>query len=227
MTTEQRLAEALAAAKDYEVSPDLWSRVMYSIEEQRNHRRRLIATATSIVVVVAMSLAVVAGTVERLAGRSRVDWRALEAVEFIVLVVLVASLGPAIRRFGRGFVSDLIVTNPETGTRLLGLLDLAYYLVFAGYILATSRLEEPIAYLAVDIGDQLEDALFRVAGLLLAMGVLHALTLAALPVVALVFNSTRAGTKLPRWLVVILIVVGVLLAVQVPGAILAAIGSTG
>ena len=118
------------------------------------------------------------------------------------------------------------MTNPETGTRLLGLLDLAYFLVFAGYILVTSRLEEPIAYLAVDIGDQLEDALFRVAGLLLAMGLLHALTLVALPVVALVFNSTRAGTKLPRWLVVILIVVGVLIAIQVPGAILAAIGST-
>jgi len=227
VTTEQRLAEALAAAKDYEVSPDLWSRVMYSIEEQRDHRRRLMTTAAAIVVVVAVAVAVVAATVERVGGRARVDWRALEAVEFIALVVLVVSLGPAIRRFGRGFVSDLIVTNPGTGTRLLGLLDLAYYLVFAGYILATSRLERPIAYLAVDIGDQLEDALLRVAGLLLAMGVLHALTLVALPVVALVFNSTRAGTKLPRWLVVILIVVGVLIAVQVPGAILGAIGSTG
>ncbi len=227
MTTEQRLAEALAAAKDYEVSPDLWGRVMYSIEEQRDHRRRLVAAATAIIVVVAVSVAVVAATVEQLGSRTRVDWRALETIEFLVLVVLVASLGPAIRRFGRGFVSDLFVTNPETGTRLLGLLDLAYFLVFAGYVLVTSRLEEPIAYLAVDIGDQLEDALFRVAGLLLAMGVLHALTLAALPVVALVFNSARAGAKLPRWLVVILMVVGVLLAIQVPGAILAAIGSTG
>lgn len=227
MSTEQRLAEALAAAKDYEVSPDLWTRVVHTIEEQRDHRRRLMVTVTAIIVVVAVSVAAVAASVERLAGRARVDWRALEAVEFIVLLVLVASLGPAIRRFGRGFVSDLFVTNPETGTRLLGLLDLAYYLVFAGYIFVTSRLDRPIAYLAIDIGDQLEEAVFRVAGLLLAMGVLHALTLAALPVVALVFNSTRAGTKLPRWLVVILMVVGVLIAIQVPGAILSAIGSTG
>ncbi len=227
MTTEQRLAEALAAAKDYEVSADLWSRVMYSIEEQRDHRRRLVLTATALIVVVAVSVSVVAASVERLGGRARVDWRALEGIEFLVLLVLVASLGPAIRRFGRGFVSSLFVTSPGTGTRLLGLLDLAYFLVFAGYVLVTSRLEEPIAYLAVDIGDQLEDALFRVAGLLLAMGVLHALTLVALPVVALVFNSTRAGAKLPRWLVVILIVVGLLVAMEVPGAFLAAIGLSG
>ena len=93
MTTEQRLTEALAAAKDYEVSPDLWTRVMYSIEEQRDHRRRLVAAATSVIVVVTVSVAVVAATVERLGSRARVDWRALETIEFLVLVVLVVSTG--------------------------------------------------------------------------------------------------------------------------------------
>lgn len=226
MTTEQRLAEALAAAKDYRVSPDLWTRVLYSIEEQRDHRRRLMAAATAVIVVVAVSVAVVAATVEQLGGRARVDWRVLEAVEFFVLVALVASLGPAIRRFGRGFVADLFVTSPKTGTRLLGLLDVAYFLIFSGYILVTARFAVPIAYLVVDIGDQVEDALFRIGGLLLVMGVMHGLTLVALPVVALVFNSTRAGRKLPRWLAVVLVVVGVLVAMEAFVSALGMLGAT-
>ena len=34
------------------------------------------------------------------------------------------------------------------------------------------------------------------------MGILHAVTIVVLPVVALVSNSTRVGRALPRWLVV-------------------------
>jgi len=40
------------------------------------------------------------------------------------------------------------------------------------------------------------------------MGLLHALTIMALPVVALVSNSTRVGRALPRWLVVVIVIVG-------------------
>ena len=79
---------------------------------------------------------------------------------------------------------------------------------------------------AVDFGDQVEDALIRVGGLLLTMGVMHGLTLVALPLVALVFNSTRAGRKLPRWLTVVLVVVGILIAVEALGAALGLLGAT-
>jgi hypothetical protein len=170
MTTEQRLAEALAAAKDYDVSPDLWTRFVYSIEEERDHRRRIVATVIAIALMGTVSLAVAAASMEWLGGRARIDWRVLEAVEFSVLVVLVAALGPAIRRFERSVVADLFVTSPKTGPRLLGLLDVAYFLVFSGYILVAARFAAPVAYLAVDIGDQVEDALVRVGGLLLTMG---------------------------------------------------------
>ena len=40
------------------------------------------------------------------------------------------------------------------------------------------------------------------------MGLLHAATIMVLPVVALVSNSTRVGRALPRWLVIVLVLVG-------------------
>jgi len=38
---------------------------------------------------------------------------------------------------------------------------------------------------------------------------LHAVTIAVLPVVALVSNSTRRGRPLPKWLTVLLVLAGV------------------
>jgi hypothetical protein len=55
---------------------------------------------------------------------------------------------------------------------------------------------------------------------------MHGLTLVALPLVALVFNSTRAGGKLPRWLTVVLVVVGILIAAGALGAALGLLGAT-
>ena len=53
------------------------------------------------------------------------------------------------------------------------------------------------------------------------MGILHAVTIIVLPVVALISNSTRVGRALPRWLVVLLLIASVPIALQ---AVMALVG---
>ena len=228
MSTEQRLIEALDAAQTYEPSPDLWDRVVHSIEEDGQHRRRvwMTAAAVAITLLVAIGLAAVnvhTGPSGAASAGTRIDWRVAEALEIGLLVSLLATLGPAIRRFGRGFAGDLFQQHRQTGEHLLRLLDVAYYLVFVGYIAMTTRLAEPEAFLAFRIGDQIEEAAMRIGGMLLTMGVLHATTLVALPMVAFVFNTTQAGRKLPRWVVIILIIAAVSIVTNLP-ALLALFG---
>ncbi len=230
MSTEQRLADALRLADRVEPSADLWSRVVHSIEEDRAHRRRVV---TGVVVTTAsalvLSLVAVLGSTTGPLGRY-VRPPVLELVETIALVVLIAVLGPAIRRFGRGYATDLWPASPSTATALLRLLDLAYLLVFAGYVLITfapglvgDRSAATICF-TPDIdchvwGDQLQDAAVRIGGLLLLMGVMHGATIIVLPVVALVSNSTRVGRALPRWLFVGLVVAGVVGGTQLAGVL--------
>ncbi|MGI9616385.1 MAG: hypothetical protein ACR2QO_25945, partial [Acidimicrobiales bacterium] len=189
MNVEQRLTTALRRTDDYEPSPDLWARVVHSIEEDRAHRHR--ARLTVLAIALSLSGLVVCallGLEEGPIGR-RVDWRVLEALETIGLVGLLASLGPAVRRFGRGYSSDMFRSSGQMGDALLLVLDVAFYLVFAGYILLTVNLDSslPSAVLA----DQLGATSIRVGGLLLAMGMLHAITFMFIPLLALIHNSTR------------------------------------
>lgn len=219
MTTEQRLAAALDAARRYEPSPDLYRRVVHSIEEDRAHRRRVWITVA--VVAAALALGTAIGvlslrTAPWIDGRSAVDWRVMEALETGALVVLLATLGPAIRRFGRGYVDDLHSGEPGTGRRLLRLLDTAYYLTFSGYILLTTRLVAPASYRLFRLGDQIEEVAARIGGMLATMGVLHAVMLMSLPLVALVYNSTRQGRPLPRWVTIVLFIAAALIAMQLP-----------
>ncbi|MGB5756131.1 MAG: hypothetical protein WBM50_04395, partial [Acidimicrobiales bacterium] len=85
---------------------------------------------------------------------------------------------------------------------LLRLLDLAYYLILAGYILLSTEFDFADADKFGLLAGQLGDAATRLGGLMLILGLLHAVTLIALPVVALIDNSTRVSRPLPRWLVV-------------------------
>ena len=121
----------------------------------------------------------------------------------------------------------MFAAHPATGERLLGLIDVAYYLVFVGFVLVTTRLQAPRAYVGFEMGAQIEEALTRLGGLLLVMGLLHAVTLMALPVVGLVFTSTRAGVKLPRWITVLLVVVAAWLGLQALVSLFALLGQTG
>ena len=145
---------------------------------------------------------------------------AMELIETIALVALVAVLGPAIRRFGRGYADDLWPTTPSLPSSLLRLLDVAYLLVFGGYILLTTYFD--FGRSTIDVAQQVEDLCWRVGGLVLTMGLLHAATIMTLPVIALVSNSTRVGRKLPRWVTAILVLMG--LGVCLFGIQLLAIG---
>jgi uncharacterized membrane protein YidH (DUF202 family) len=217
---EQRLVEALRRADDLEPSDDLWNRVVHSIEEDRTHRRRVL---TSFAVATGAFAALVTTA---LAFRrhdhlgSYVEPLALEALEVIALTTIAALLGPAIRRFGRNVTHDLWPVSPHTARGIVRLLDVAYALVFAGYILITTRFEgdpRPLVPVVDHLADQLQHAAVRIGGMVLLIGVLHALTMAALPFVALVQNSTRRGRPLPRWMTWLLVaVLGVGLVQVVP-----------
>lgn len=206
MNVEQRLLHALRATDDVEPSPDLWARVVHSIEEDRVHRRRVVRVAGGIVAMAAVLVAVVLLNVTDSPFGAQVRPAAMELVETIALAFLAVVLGPAIQRFGRGYAHDLWRATPAMPTSLLRLLDVAYALVFTGYILLTASFEFGRSLIVV--GDQIEDMSVRVGGLLLTMGLLHAATIMTMPLIALVSNSTRAGRTLPRWVVGLLVLMG-------------------
>jgi hypothetical protein len=241
MSVEERLVDALRTTDWVEPSPDLWSRVVHSIEEDRAHRRRVWAsTAITAATIAALAVVGVLGLTDGPEGRF-IRLPVLQAVQFIALVVLIAVLGPAIQRFGRGYATDLWPSTPATAAALVKLLDVAYALVFTGYILLTTQFEIETSdsvvgscrSAAIDCADYLPDQVrftaFRVGGLLLTIGLLHAITIIVLPVVALVSNSTRLGRPLPRPLVVVLVLAGVgggfLLLVALLGVVVAGSGS--
>lgn len=227
MNVEQRLTNAFRHVDQIEPSPDLWSRVVHSIDEDRRHRRRVVATISAVVgialaLVCVGALSVVDGPVG-----IHVHRPVLELLEIMALVVLTVALGPAIRRFGRGYAEDLWPHGTSTPAALLRLLDVAYYLVLAGYILLSMQFDFADTTTTNLLADQLADAAQRVGGLMLVLGLLHGATLAVLPVVALIDNSTRAELPLPKWIAVIivvgalgglLIVVPILLGIILSGA---------
>jgi hypothetical protein len=225
MNVEQRLVNALRAGDQVEPSPDLWTRVLHSIEEDQAHRRRVLTSAAAAIgTLVALFVVGVVGLTDGPLGRF-VRLPVMELIETIALVAVVAVLGPAIRRFGRGYAIDLWPATPATATALLRLLDVAYVLIFGGFILMTvsfnfessSRPAFDCVRSAVEchtVQAQIEDACIRLGGLILVMGLLHAVTIVVLPVVALVSNSTRVGKALPRWLVVLLVIASVPIALQ-------------
>jgi hypothetical protein len=225
MNIEERLSTALHQLDVVDPSPDLWDRVVHSIEEDRTHRRRVIGTALA----VAATLIAVVGVGALAAKENRwgtfIDRPTLEVLEVVVLCALTLMLGPAIRRFGRGFAADLWPQGSAIPPSILRLLDFAYYLVLAGYILISTEFEFGNHFLSVSIGEQLGHSAIRIGGLLLLVGLLHATTIAALPVVALIDNSTRVSKPLPRWVIVISVIAVLQVAPLLP--MLVVIGLSG
>jgi hypothetical protein len=207
VNVEQRLIDALRSADRIEPSPDLWSRVVHSIEEDKAHRRRVVTSmAIAVATACALGVAAMANLIDAPSGR-QVRVPAMELIETIALVSLVVVLGPAIRRFGRGYAHDLWRRTPEMPTALLRLLDVAYLLVFGGYILLTVSFD--FGSSAIGVAEQVEELCWRVGGLVLTMGMMHAATIMTLPIVALVSNSTRVGRRMPRWVVALLVLMGI------------------
>lgn len=190
MSVERRLRESLAAYDAVEPAPDLFRRVERSVAGDLDHRRRIRRWVAGAVGSVTLAVLVIApfATVTRL-GTVVVDSWPLVAVETALLIGVVLAFGPLIRRFGAVFTEDVF---GESGGRLdyafLRLLDVAYYLMFGGYVILTV----PIADLGreVSLGLQLEATAERFGGLLLLMGAMHAATITALPLIGLIHAST-------------------------------------
>lgn len=209
MNVEQRLVDAFRAADRVAPSGDLFVRVVHSIEEDQAHRRRVIVSTVASCAAVAVLVIVAFLALTDGPGGQQIRLPVIELIEAAALVMLIAVLGPAIRRFGRGYANDLWPQTPATATALLQLLDMAYLLVFTGYILLTSEFDFDSS--GVVVAEQVRNALARVGGLVLMMGLLHAVTIMALPVIALISNSTRVGRQLPRWLHLIIALAGIAL----------------
>lgn len=118
------------------------------------------------------------------------SWWIVELVTNVVLVALLVALGPLIKRFGRAYAGDVFRANPRTGKSYLVLMDVAYYLIFAAYVLFTVRFEPERSWDG-SIAAQMQDEVVRVAGMLLLMGVLHGLNVLSLPIVGRLLGMSR------------------------------------
>ena len=141
MNIERRLIEALSQFESVEPSPDLFRRVALSVLEDVERRKRIGRWSAGIVAAmsgVVLSVALVTTRTE-LGAVVAPRW-ALEVVETGVLMGLVAVFGPVIRRFGAIFVEEVFGAPTEVGDGFLRLLDVAYYLIFVGYVVITSQI---------------------------------------------------------------------------------------
>ena len=190
MSVEQLLRETLHRADTYEVSPDLFARVQRSIEEDRAHRRRVrTAVAWSLAGVLSVAAYLVA-LAEVADGRVTWPWWSLELLTAAILVTLILVLGPLIRRFGGIFASSVFTAHPSTARHFLRVLDVAYYLVFTAFVLLEIQVVPREEWLGpAGTAAHLQWLTERVGVMLLLMGVLHAVTIALLPVLGVVFSS--------------------------------------
>lgn len=126
------------------------------------------------------------------------SWWVVELVANLVLVGVVVILGPLIKRFGRAYAGDIFRANPRTGKSYLVLMDVAYYLIFAAYILFTVTFE-PSGQWERSTAAVLQDEVVRVAGMLLLMGALHGLNVLSLPLIGRLLGMSRELEEdLPR-----------------------------
>lgn len=199
MTVEDQLSAAFRAADQYQPSPDLFTKVTRSIEEDEAHRRRVRRIAISVAAVLAFMVAYLFVVIDRVDGTITMPFWTLELLLTGVMVTLVLLVGPVIRRFGTAFESDVFRSNPATGRSFLTLLDIAYYLIFGAYTFMTLQYSPPADVArAADLAGWLGWESLRVAGLLMLMGVLHAVTLVTLPVVGLVFSANMRRARRAR-----------------------------
>ena len=190
MSVEQLLRDTLHRADTYEVSPDLFARVQRSIAEDRAHRRRVRAAAAwSLAGLLSVAVYLVA-LAEVVDGRVTWPWWALEALTAAILITLILVLGPLIRRFGGIFADSVFTAHPSTARHFLRVLDVAYYLVFTAFVLIETQVVPREEWLgASGTAVHLQWLTERIGAMLLLMGLLHAITIALLPVLGVVFSS--------------------------------------
>jgi len=118
-------------------------------------------------------------------------WWVAELILAATLVVIVLVLGPFIKRFGRSYAADVFRANPRTGKSYMVLMDIAYYLIFAAFILVTTTFERPDDWGEAVTAAQMEMVLIRLGGMLLIMGVLHGLNVLSLPIIGRLLGLGR------------------------------------
>lgn len=192
---DERLEERLVAAfrdarTTVEPSPDLFWRVQRTLEEakaRRTFRLRIAAAGAAMLVAIGVT---VAATIDTNNGRYYMEWWVIELITTLILVALAVFLGPFIKRFGRAYAADVFRANPRTGKSYLVLTDVAYYLIFASFIIFTTNFVAPENWVD-STAEQLEGEFARIGGILLLMGILHSLNILALPVVGRLLSLNK------------------------------------
>jgi hypothetical protein len=189
---EDRLRDALVGgAGQVHESPDLFTRIVLSIEDDRTRRRQRWRAAGILACLVGAMGALVYAVIDVNEGELLMDWWILELLTTVFLVGLALWLGPFIKRFGRSYAADVFRANPGTGKSFIVLTDIAYYLIFLSFILFTITFELPSDWDTVVNGAQVKHEVSRVAGIVLIMGILHGVNILALPVVGRLFTLNR------------------------------------
>lgn len=192
---EDRLTRALS---DYPVqpSPDLFERVVDSIEADRSRRRTVRRWSFAGLAVLALAVTAVLTLTPRVNGALAMPWWILEVATNLVLAAIALWLGPFIKRFGRAYAADVFHDNPLTGKSYIVLTDIVYYLIFAAYILFTVRVAPEADWSMVQpitdvTAGQVTYELTRVGGILLIIGILHGLNIVLMPVLGRLFSLNR------------------------------------
>jgi hypothetical protein len=186
--------DALHDDHDLRPSPDLFSRVVDSIDADRLRRRRrrtvvaLWAAALALVTTVILTL-----TPRNLRGELAMPWWVLELATTAVLIAIALWLGPFIKRFGRAYAADVFHDNPLTGKSYIVLTDVVYYLIFTAYILFTVKFEPPEsgAISGLVTSELAQQEVVRIGGILLIIGILHGLNIVLMPVLGRLFSLNR------------------------------------
>jgi hypothetical protein len=189
-TVEDRLVSAFAEARETVAEhPDLFARVTLTIDDARARRRFRLRLAAGMGGFVLALVALALSLSDYDNRRFTMPWWVIELITNIVLVALAVGLGPFIKRFGRSYAADVFRANPRTGKSYLVLTDVAYYLIFTSFVLFTVTFVKPREWVAV--GEQLQDEVARVGGILLIMGILHAANVVGLPVIGRLLSSNK------------------------------------
>jgi hypothetical protein len=189
---ENRVRDALLAGVSAgEESPDLFARIQLSIDDDRRRRQQRRRAAGIAACVLGAVAAVAFATTELRQGELLMDWWVLELLTDAILVGLALWMGPLIKRFGKSYAADVFRANPRTGKSFIVLTDIAYYLIFAAYIMFTIRYAPAKNWGRTVDANQLQHETARVGGILLIIGVLHGVNLLALPVMGRLLTLNR------------------------------------
>jgi hypothetical protein len=190
---EDRISHALASSPTTP-SPDLFERVLDSIDADRRRRRTgLLVGATATALVALTIVAVLTLTPRSPNGDLAMPWWILELATTLVLVAIAVWLGPFIKRFGRAYAADVFHDNPLTGKSYIVLTDIVYYLIFAAFILMTANFapiwDNEISGLVT--AEQVQASVLRIGAILLVIGLLHGVNIVLMPVLGRLFSLNR------------------------------------